>query len=185
VLIGTSAKRLDAPDKVTGRAKYSYDISRPGMIYGKIVRSPLPHARIVSIDLTEALKAPGVKTAIAWKEPGAEVMFQGDEVAAVAADTEERVEKHPVTPGPLIPARELLGDILMAHKQPVEALAAYEATLKREPNRTRTLLGAARAARAAGGDDVARAYYRNVIDLIDPKSTRPELAEARTFVARN
>ena len=73
----------------------------------------------------------------------------------------------------------------MAHKQPVEALAAYEATLKREPNRTRTLLGAARAARAAGGDDVARAYYRNVIDLMDPKSMRPELAEARTFVARN
>jgi len=106
-------------------------------------------------------------------------------LAREAADTEERVEKHPVTPGPLIPARELLGDILMAHKQPVEALAAYEATLKREPNRTRTLLGAARAARAAGGDDVARAYYRNVIDLIDPKSTRPELAEARTFVARN
>jgi tetratricopeptide (TPR) repeat protein len=106
-------------------------------------------------------------------------------LAREAAETEERVEKHPVTPGPLIPARELLGDILMAHKQPAEALAAYEATLKREPNRTRTLLGAARAARAAGGDDVARAYYRNVIDLIDPKSTRPELAEARTFVARN
>ena len=106
-------------------------------------------------------------------------------LAREAAETEERVEKHPVTPGPLIPARELLGDILMAHKQPAEALAAYEATLKREPNRTRTLLGAARAARAAGRDDVAQTYYRNVIDLMDPKSMRPELAEARTFVARN
>jgi xanthine dehydrogenase YagR molybdenum-binding subunit len=90
VLIGTSIKRLDGPDKVTGRAKYSYDITRPGMTYGRIVRSPLAHARIVSIDLTEAQKAPGVKAAIAWKQPGDEVMFQGDEVAAVAADTEER-----------------------------------------------------------------------------------------------
>ena len=106
-------------------------------------------------------------------------------LAREAADTEERVEKHPVTPGPLIPARELLGDILMVRKQPAEALAAYEATLKREPNRTRTLLGAARAATAAGRKDVARTYYRNVIDLMDPKSMRPELAEAKTFVARN
>ena len=86
-LLGTSVKRLDAPDKVSGRAKYTYDINRPGMIYGRIVRSPLPHARVVSIDLTEAQKAPGVKTAIAWKEIGAECMFQGEAVAAIAADT--------------------------------------------------------------------------------------------------
>ena len=45
-----AVKRLDGPDKVTGRAQYTYDINRPGMIYGKIVRSPHPHARIVSID---------------------------------------------------------------------------------------------------------------------------------------
>jgi tetratricopeptide (TPR) repeat protein len=118
----------------------------------------------------------------------AQVEDRGDEalrLAREAADTEERVEKHPVTPGPLIPARELLGDILMVRKQPADALAAYEATLKREPNRTRTLLGAARAARAAGRNDVAGAYYRNVIELMDPKSMRPGLAEARTFVARN
>jgi xanthine dehydrogenase YagR molybdenum-binding subunit len=89
-LLGTSVKRLDGPDKVTGRARYSYDINRPGMIYGKIVRSPYPHARVVSVDLTAAQKAPGVKAALAWKEPGTQVMYQGDPVAAVAADTEER-----------------------------------------------------------------------------------------------
>src|SRR5258706_11749591 len=72
-LLGTRVMRLDAPDKVTGRAKYTQDISRPGMLYGKIVRSPLPHARIVSIDLSEALKAPGVKVAYNVKEPGAQV----------------------------------------------------------------------------------------------------------------
>src|ERR1019366_4634713 len=88
-IIGTSVKRLDGPDKVAGRAKYSYDISRPGMIYGKILRSPHAHARIVAIDLTAAQKAPGVKAALAHKQPGAQVMFQGDEVAALAADTEE------------------------------------------------------------------------------------------------
>src|SRR5207244_128822 len=90
VLLGTAVKRLDGPDKVTGRARYSYDITRPGMIYGRIVRSPYPHARIVSVDLAAAEKAPGVKAVLAWKEPGAQVMYQGDPVAGVAADTEER-----------------------------------------------------------------------------------------------
>jgi tetratricopeptide (TPR) repeat protein len=106
-------------------------------------------------------------------------------LAREAADMEERVEKHPVTPGPLIPARELLGDMLMVHKQPAEALAAYESTLKREPNRTRTLLGAARAARAAARNDVAGGHYRNVVKLMDPKSMRPGLAEARAFASRD
>jgi xanthine dehydrogenase YagR molybdenum-binding subunit len=89
-LLGTSVKRLDGPDKVTGRARYSYDINRPGMLYGKIVRSPHPHARIVSVDLSQAEKAPGVKAVLTYKEPGAQVMYPGDPVAAVAADTEER-----------------------------------------------------------------------------------------------
>jgi xanthine dehydrogenase YagR molybdenum-binding subunit len=88
-LISTRVKRLDGPEKVSGRAKYTYDINRPGMIYGKIVRSPHPHARIVSVDLSAAQKAPGFKTALTYKEAGALVMYQGDPVAAVAADTEE------------------------------------------------------------------------------------------------
>jgi xanthine dehydrogenase YagR molybdenum-binding subunit len=88
-ILDTAVKRLDGPDKVMGRAKYTYDINRPGMIYGKIVRSPHPHARIVSVDLAPAQKAPGVKAALTWKEPGAQVMYQGDPVAAIAADTEE------------------------------------------------------------------------------------------------
>jgi xanthine dehydrogenase YagR molybdenum-binding subunit len=93
-VIGTSIKRLDGPEKVTGRAKYTFDINRPGMLYGRIVRSPHPRARIVSVDLTAAQRAPGVKAAIVWRDPANPqrntVMFQGDEVAAVAADTEER-----------------------------------------------------------------------------------------------
>src|SRR3954447_1890247 len=89
-LLGMPIQRLDGPDKVSGRARYSYDINRPGMIYGKIVRSPYPHARVVSVDLAAAQKAPGVKAGLVYREAGAEVMYQGDAVAAVAADTEER-----------------------------------------------------------------------------------------------
>jgi len=90
VLLSTRVKRLDGPDKVTGRARYTYDINRPGMIYGRMVRSPYPHAKVVSMDLSAAQKAPGVKAVLAWKDPGGEVVYQGDPVAAVAADTEER-----------------------------------------------------------------------------------------------
>ena len=68
-VIGTSVKRLDGPEKVTGRAKYTFDINRPGMIYGKMVRSPHPHARVVAIDVSEAERAPGVKAALAWLKP--------------------------------------------------------------------------------------------------------------------
>jgi len=92
-VIGTHVKRLDGPDKVTGRAKYTFDVSRPRMLYARIVRSPHPHARVVSVDLALATKMPGVKTALVWRDPANaqnnKVMFQGDEVAAVAADTEE------------------------------------------------------------------------------------------------
>jgi tetratricopeptide (TPR) repeat protein len=105
-------------------------------------------------------------------------------LAREAADKEERVEKHPVTPGPLIPARELLGDLLMVHNQPGPALVAYEATLTREPNRTRALLGAARAAKAAGKSGVAKKHYRGVIDVMDPSTKRPAAGEAKAFVSR-
>jgi tetratricopeptide (TPR) repeat protein len=105
-------------------------------------------------------------------------------LARNAAEKEEMVEKHPVTPGPLIPARELFGDLLMVHKSAGEALVAYEATLAREPNRARTLAGAARAARAAGRKDAAAKYYRALVDLMDPQSARPELAEAKAALGR-
>jgi xanthine dehydrogenase YagR molybdenum-binding subunit len=94
-IIGQRTRRLDGPDKVTGRAKYAYDIARPGLLYGRILRSPHPHARVKSLDLAPALKAPGVKAAIPVIDPtqesktGHRVFYQGDEVAALAATTEE------------------------------------------------------------------------------------------------
>jgi xanthine dehydrogenase YagR molybdenum-binding subunit len=92
-VVGTRVKRLDGPDKVSGRAKYTFDVNRPGMLYGRIVRSPYPHARVLSVDLAAAQKVKGFKTALLVRDPAdtktSVVMYQGDEVAAVVADTEE------------------------------------------------------------------------------------------------
>lgn len=99
-------------------------------------------------------------------------------LAREAADSEDEVEKHPVTPGPLIPARELYGDILLAHGQAPAALAAYEATMQREPNRLRTLHGAARAASRAGDAAKARKYYAAIVELVHPASRHPARTEA-------
>ena len=92
-VVGTRVKRLDGPDKVTGRAKYTFDIKRPGMLYARAVRSPYPRARVVSIDFSAAEKVPGFKTSLVIRDPKDAktnvVLYQGDEIAAVAADTEE------------------------------------------------------------------------------------------------
>ena len=92
-VVGTRVKRLDGPDKVSGRAKYTFDVTRPGMLYGRIIRSPYPHAKLVAIDLSGAQSVSGFKTALLVRDPKDDktniVMYQGDEVAAVVADTEE------------------------------------------------------------------------------------------------
>lgn len=113
----------------------------------------------------------------------------GDDEAALrlareAAEVEESVEKHPVTPGPILPARELEGDLLLELDRPAEALSAYEITLQREPNRARTLFGAARAAEAAGNVERARAHYTALRTLMEEAdATRPEPREADRFLA--
>jgi tetratricopeptide (TPR) repeat protein len=118
--------------------------------------------------------------AAAWQERAAGRDDAALRLARQAADLEATVEKHPVTPGPLLPARELLGDLLVELGRPAEALQAYEAVLTREPNRARALFGAARSAEAAGDAEVARRRYRELAELMssaDP--TRPEPAAAR------
>jgi len=90
--IGKRISRIDGPDKVSGRAKYTYDINRPGMLFGKVVRSPYAHAKIVSIDLSVAEKMPGVKAVKIIQGPGAEIQWAGDEIAIIAAETEGQAE---------------------------------------------------------------------------------------------
>src|SRR5689334_4337628 len=84
-LIGKRLSRVDGQLKSSGRAKYSYGIVRPGMLYGKVVRSPYAHARGKSIDSSAAEKMPGVKGVHIVKEVGKEIFWAGDEVVAVAA----------------------------------------------------------------------------------------------------
>lgn len=92
-ILGTSYPRADGYAKVTGRAKYTYDINLPGMLHGKILRSPHAKARITAIDLGPAKAMPGVRAAMTLKEPGALVRFAGDEVAALAAVSPEVAEE--------------------------------------------------------------------------------------------
>jgi hypothetical protein len=97
-----------------------------------------------------------------------------------AAAREDATEKHVVTPGLLIPAREMLADTLLASGQAKEALIEYESVLSKEPNRYRTTLGAARAARSAGSQDRAREFFGRVVDLgKEADSERDGLQEAR------
>src|SRR5215467_9018849 len=88
-VIGTSPKRLDGPAKSTGRAKYSSDVNLKGMLHGAYVTSPHPHARVTAVDTSEAEKMPGVKAVYVAAAAGSEVQWQGFEIAAVAATTEE------------------------------------------------------------------------------------------------
>jgi len=102
-----------------------------------------------------------------------------------AADLEDKNEKSIVTPGRIVPARELLGDMLLELKQPAAALKEYEASQTREPNRFRGLYGAARAAEAAGDRQKAAAYYGKLLALSkNSDGTRPELALAKAYIAQ-
>lgn len=105
------------------------------------------------------------------------------ELIEQAALLEERIDKHPVTPGPVLPAREMQGDMLMALDRPREALAAYQAALETEPRRARSLHGAARAAVAVGDAALARARYTELLEVMALADTeRPELLEARAYL---
>ena len=104
-VIGKPVLRRDLPEKLTGQAKYTSDIKLPGMLYGKILRSPYPHARIVSIDTARTEQLPGVRAVLTpFDVPDGriapdlpildtEVRFVGDEVAAVAAKDEDTAQQ--------------------------------------------------------------------------------------------
>jgi 4-hydroxybenzoyl-CoA reductase alpha subunit len=112
-VIGTNVHRVDGTEKVTGRAQYTFDIVLPGMLYGKILRSPHPHAKILKIDTSQAEKMVGVKAVVTGKDTigfkqgiwrrfpelcdeeilcRSKVRYIGDPVAAVAAIDEDTAE---------------------------------------------------------------------------------------------
>ena len=100
-----------------------------------------------------------------------------------AADIEDRNEKSIVTPGRLLPARELLGDMLLEVKQPADALKEYEASQLREPNRYRGLYGAGQAAAQSGQREKARFYYSRLVEQAGGGDARPETESARRYLA--
>lgn len=105
------------------------------------------------------------------------------ELMRSAADMEDASEKSAVSPGRILPARELLGDMLLESGRSSDALAAYEASLVKDPKRLRSFDGAGRAAAAAGNADKARFYFSRMVEMADANSERPELIKARQFLA--
>ena len=104
--------------------------------------------------------------------------------AVQAADREDGTQKHPVTPGPVLPARELAGDLLLVVGKPAAAAKAYAATLALSPNRARSLFGLARAAQLTGDSATALARYQEFLNLMaKADGGRPEIAIARRAVA--
>jgi len=142
-VINTPVHNIDGVAKVTGRATYAFDVTLPGMLYGKILRSPHPHARVVSIDTSKAEQFPGVRGVVTGKDtlgikqgiwrryeelcdeqilPLEKVRYIGEPVAAVAAITEEIAEK----------ALDLIDveyEVLPAVYEPLEAIKKEAPTI--------------------------------------------------------
>ena len=107
---------------------------------------------------------------------------EAERIMRAAADLDDSAEKHPVTPGAVLPAREQLGELLVELGRPAEALAEYEASLKRAPRRLAGLYGAARSARLAGDPASAGRYYAELRALTAASDgARAEVKEARDF----
>lgn len=125
------------------------------------------------------------KVATAW---ALRAEGKNDEALAAmraAADHEDQTEKHVVTPGPIMPARELLGDLLMDLGRPGEALPQYEASIAKEPNRFRGLYGAGLAAERAGDRARARTHFEKLVaNAAQSDGKRPELAQARQVLSQ-
>lgn len=122
-----------------------------------------------------------IKTVSAWIALAERRNDEALQLMQAAAEAEEASDKHPVTPGNVVPSRELLGEMLMAMNRPGEALAEFERSLKRDPNRFRGIYGAARAAQASANPRLARQYYaklHTLPPLVTPSalnSSRPKM----------
>ena len=117
---------------------------------------------------------------IAWAEGK---KAEGIRLLRTAADHEDAVDKHPVTPGALLPVREMLADLLLEDGSAAEALKEYEAVLKTAPRRFNATAGAAKAADGAGDQARARAYSIQLLEIAgNAEASRPELEWARAYL---
>jgi hypothetical protein len=127
-----------------------------------------------------------IKMAQAWIQYAIENQKEAIALMTEAAVMENGTSKHPVTPGEVVPAEELLGDMLLACQKPKEALTAYETDLKGHPNRFNGLYGAALASSQMGDKVIAASYFKKLIGLTQAShSDRKEIMEAKAYLARN
>jgi tetratricopeptide (TPR) repeat protein len=132
-----------------------------------------------------------VREASAWIAQAASEKNQNaqqDEIVRLmrsAADLEDSMDKHPISPGPVLPARELLGELLLELHRLAEASAAFEVSLRDAPNRFNSLFGAAKSAELAGDGTRARQYYAKLIENCSTEqASRSQLSEAKTYLAK-
>jgi tetratricopeptide (TPR) repeat protein len=122
--------------------------------------------------------------AAAWVAYAEGKKDEGLSLMRSVADLDDATDKHPVTPGAILPAREQLGELLLELKQPAAALAEFEASLRFTPERFNSVYGAARAASLATDHQKARTYYQKLLALTQQADTpRPEISEAKQFLA--
>lgn len=127
-----------------------------------------------------------VNTAQAWIQFKEGKKNEAVQLMSLAAEMEDKTEKHPVTPGAVLPARELLGHLFMQVNQYANALEAYEADLKVNPNRFNALYGAALAAEKLRNAEKAKFYYKQLLAIAgETNSNRPELTVARHYLKAN
>lgn len=124
-----------------------------------------------------------IKTVNAWIALAEKRNDEAVQLMRAAAEAEEASDKHPVTPGNVVPSRQLLGDMLLTLNQPGQALTEFERSLKRDPNRFRGVYGAARSAELTGDKAKAKQYYGALLTLATKSdSDRPELAHGKAFM---
>jgi tetratricopeptide (TPR) repeat protein len=125
------------------------------------------------------------ETAAAWLALAEGKLEEALRQMRSAADHEDRTDKHNVTPGVILPARELLGEMLLELKQAGQAVVEFEATLRTAPNRFNALSGVARAAKLSGDREKAKSYYARLLAICDhADGDRPELRDARELLAQ-
>jgi tetratricopeptide (TPR) repeat protein len=146
------------------------------------------HKELLEMNSAEATYKAGqvrieIKTTEAWINLAKGNNDEALALMKLASKLESETSKHPVTPGEVLPADELLGDMLLVLNQPEEALIVYEENLKGHPNRFNGLYGAAIAAEKSGNGEKATLYFKQLIELTkNSKSNRPELSEAKTYI---
>ncbi len=145
------------------------------------IRKAIPATRDYDWSGSIGAQSEAARALVAWAEGN---KADGIRLLRVAADHEDAIDKHPVTPGALLPVREMLADLLLEDGAAAEALKEYETVLKTAPRRFNATAGAAKAADKAGVKATARAYAMQLREIADKSETsRPELAWARAYLA--